>query len=341
MSVPTKTMNNAVVGIIANPAAGKDIRRLVAQGRVIPNHEKINIVRRIYAGLDSIGIDQVLFMPDPYDLCWNAFKSTPFDFKCEKISMHTYASDLDSVEASKAMVDIGVACIITLGGDGTNRSVAKGSRSTPLIAVSTGTNNVFPEMIEGTTAGQAAATIARGFIDPNEVSSRRKLIEIQPKQSSNEIDTALIDLAISNRDFIGSRALWEPESIIEIVLSQAVPGNTGISAIGAALMPTTPEEDTGLHLKLGHGGISVKAPMVPGLISTIGVQECTPIKFGEQIKCKYPSGTVALDGERTLNFKGDATLGITLTRNGPTLVNVRKALHKASLGGVFSIRNTF
>ena len=153
-------MNNAVVGIIANPAAGKDIRRLVAQGRVIPNHEKINIVRRIYAGLDSIGIDQVLFMPDPYDLCWNAFKSTPFDFKCEKGSLHTYASDLDSVEASKAMVDIGVACIITLGGDGTNRSVAKGSRSTPLIAVSTGTNNVFPEMIEGTTAGQAAAAIA-------------------------------------------------------------------------------------------------------------------------------------------------------------------------------------
>ena len=118
-----------------------------------------------------------------------------------------------------------------------------------------------------------------------------------------------------------------------------MPSDTGISAIGAALIPTTPEEDTGLHLKLGRGGISVKAPIVPGVISTIGVQECKQIKFGEQVTCGYPSGTVALDGERTLNFKGDATFGITLTRNGPTLVNVRKALHKATVEGVFSIKN--
>lgn len=332
-------MNSSVVGIIANPAAGKDIRRLVAQGRLIPNHEKTNIIRRIYAGLNSIGIDQVLFMPDPYDLCWNAFKSTQFNFECEKISMPTYASDIDSVEASKTMTRSGVACIITLGGDGTNRSVAKGSLNTPLIAVSTGTNNVFPEMIEGTTAGLAAAAIAKGLVDPNEVSSRRKLIEIQSTQSTNEVDTALIDLAISNRAFIGSRALWEPESILEIVLSQAVPGDTGISAIGAALIPTTPDEDTGLHLKLGRGGISVKAPIVPGVISTIGVQEYRQIKLGEQLTCGYTSGTIALDGERTINFKGDDTFGITITRNGPTLVNVRKALHKATIEGVFSIRN--
>ena len=35
----------ASVGIIANPASGKDIRRLVAQGSVFDNNEKINIVR--------------------------------------------------------------------------------------------------------------------------------------------------------------------------------------------------------------------------------------------------------------------------------------------------------
>ncbi len=31
------------VGVIANPAAGKDIRRLVAHGSVFDNNEKINI----------------------------------------------------------------------------------------------------------------------------------------------------------------------------------------------------------------------------------------------------------------------------------------------------------
>ena len=40
------------VGIIANPASGKDIRRLVAHGSVFDNDEKANIVRRVLLGLE-------------------------------------------------------------------------------------------------------------------------------------------------------------------------------------------------------------------------------------------------------------------------------------------------
>ena len=54
----------SIVGIIANPAAGKDIRRLVAQGRVVSNQEKSNILRRVFAGLQSQGVDKVIVMPD-------------------------------------------------------------------------------------------------------------------------------------------------------------------------------------------------------------------------------------------------------------------------------------
>ena len=39
----------ALVGVIANPAASKDIRRLVAQGRVVPDWEKVNIVKTCLA----------------------------------------------------------------------------------------------------------------------------------------------------------------------------------------------------------------------------------------------------------------------------------------------------
>jgi len=42
------------VGIIANPASGKDIRRLVALGTVFDNQEKLNIDRRILLGLDAL-----------------------------------------------------------------------------------------------------------------------------------------------------------------------------------------------------------------------------------------------------------------------------------------------
>ena len=38
---------SALVGIIANPSSGNDIRRLVAHGSAFDNNEKINIVRRV------------------------------------------------------------------------------------------------------------------------------------------------------------------------------------------------------------------------------------------------------------------------------------------------------
>ena len=58
----------STVGIIANPAAGKDIRRLISQSRFISNQEKINIVRRVLVGLGSMGVDKVILMPDQSNL---------------------------------------------------------------------------------------------------------------------------------------------------------------------------------------------------------------------------------------------------------------------------------
>ena len=43
------------------------------------------------------------------------------------------------------MKELNVSCIVTLGGDGTNRVVAKGCGSVPILPISTGTNNVFPK----------------------------------------------------------------------------------------------------------------------------------------------------------------------------------------------------
>ena len=57
------------VGIIANPRAGKDIRRLVAHGSVLDTQEKVYIVRRAILGLDSAGVDEVVLFPDPANIC--------------------------------------------------------------------------------------------------------------------------------------------------------------------------------------------------------------------------------------------------------------------------------
>ncbi len=49
-------MSRPLVGIIANPASGRDIRRLVAYGTVFDNNEKMAIVRRVLLGLEAVGI---------------------------------------------------------------------------------------------------------------------------------------------------------------------------------------------------------------------------------------------------------------------------------------------
>ena len=62
------------VGIIANPASGRDIRRLVAYGTVFDNQEKVNIVRRILLGLVAAQTRQVFFMPDYFGIVRQALE---------------------------------------------------------------------------------------------------------------------------------------------------------------------------------------------------------------------------------------------------------------------------
>ena len=54
--------------ILANPASGKDIRRLVAHGSVFDNQEKVRIVRRLLLGLEAAGVERVFYMPDAYGI---------------------------------------------------------------------------------------------------------------------------------------------------------------------------------------------------------------------------------------------------------------------------------
>ena len=65
----------SIVGIVANPASGKDIRRLVAHGSVFDNNEKSNILQRILLALDALEVDQVSIMPDYYGLGERALRA--------------------------------------------------------------------------------------------------------------------------------------------------------------------------------------------------------------------------------------------------------------------------
>ncbi len=84
------------VGIIPNPASGKDIRRLVAYGSVFDNNEKVNIVRRVVLGLDAMGVKDVLFMPDYFGIGIRALEDLTVSVKTDFLDMPVNNNPEDS-----------------------------------------------------------------------------------------------------------------------------------------------------------------------------------------------------------------------------------------------------
>jgi len=361
------------VGIIANPSSGKDIRRLVARGSVFDNNEKINIVRRALLGLDSVGVRRVVFMPDYFAIVPRAVDGAHLSLQSDVLPMVVDATQRDSTRAAELMAAAGVACIITLGGDGTNRAVAKAKGSAPLVPVSTGTNNVFPSMVEGTLAGLAAGLVATGAVEAAEVVRPTKRLEVL--LDGEEVDLALVDVAFSRERFVGSRAIWDPAGIRELVLASAEPGRLGLSAIGAHLHPVGRDAAQGLYLRLadphsqplsreagasqdsaacgrarcwhlregcqrrGEGApdqaVRVMAPIAPGLIVPVGVRAHRTVQIGEVVELEPAYGSLALDGERELIVKPSQRVAVRLTFDGPRVVDIQRALALAARKGCF------
>jgi hypothetical protein len=221
----------ATAGIIANPASGKDIRRLIAHGSSFDNNEKINIVRRALLGLDATGVDRVAYLPDPYGIVERAASAIQLRLRLLPLAMPVLGEASDSTEAAQRLADLGAGVIITLGGDGTNRVVAKGCGDVPLVPISTGTNNVFPEMVEGTLAGIAAGLVATAVSRNRSDGPRvvRRVPRLDVLIDGEPRDQALIDVVTSRQSWVGSRALWEPAHLRDVVLSRIVPAVIGMA----------------------------------------------------------------------------------------------------------------
>ncbi|MFQ6059185.1 MAG: ATP-NAD kinase family protein [Anaerolineae bacterium] len=321
------------VGIIANPASGKDIRRLVAHGSVFDNQEKVNIVRRVLLGLQASGVDQVVFMPDYFGIGQRATDGLRLSLRTSFLDMPLRANQEDSVQAAALMREMGAGCIVTLGGDGTNRAVAKGCGEVPLMPISTGTNNVFPYMIEGTIAGLAAGVVARGVVDRRRVTRRANRLEIC--RDGHLIDIALIDAVVYDDVFIASRAIWDMSKVREIFLARAEPSNIGLSSIGGCLYPAVLDEDQGVYIQLGPGGREVTAPIAPGLIRRVGIRNCRLLGVGEEIEVTHKPSILALDGEREVEVGRGDEVRIRLSREGPCVIDLKRALEEAARSGFF------
>jgi predicted polyphosphate/ATP-dependent NAD kinase len=323
------------VGIIANAYSGKDIRRLVAPASVFNDQEKINILKRLLLALNALDVERVLLMPDPLGLSRRAL----YDLDGKLDRLHGVILDLphlagdyrDSLRAAEAMTENDCGCIITLGGDGTNRIVSKVIGDTPLLPISAGTNNVFPYRIESTIAGLAAAAFARGIAVAGDCCRRMPLLELH--RDGRLVDTALVDVVVVDQYQVGARAVWDPGVIRELYLTRARPADIGLAAIGGCLQPMPLDSGMGMHIRTGQNGRQVTAPIAPGLIHTIGVADYRLFGPDENMRVGSGSCVIALDGEREVHVDVGDVMEVKLNLHGPRIVDLDKTLNAAVANG--------
>ncbi|MEM8924796.1 MAG: NAD(+)/NADH kinase [Actinomycetota bacterium] len=330
--------SSATVGIIANPASARDVRRIVAFGGALTTHDKLNMLARLMAGLGVGGVGDVISMADrsgimvglrrlaarPSAADWPALRFV------EQPITHTEA---DTRQATRAMVDAGVGAIVVLGGDGTNRVVASASGAVPVVSISTGTNNAFPRAVEPTVAGIAAALVATDAACRAAATYRAKTLTVA---CGRRTEHALVDVAISRGDSVGSGAVWDTTLLSELFLSFAEADAIGLSAIGGHLRPTSRTSPEGLAMALGTPGTVVAPPIGPGLVQPVAVRSVRRLAVDQPVEVLTAGGVIALDGERMFRFGADETAQITLRADGPLVVDVAAALNHAAANGLLA-----
>jgi predicted polyphosphate/ATP-dependent NAD kinase len=332
------------VGIVANPLSGRDIRRLVARASVFPNAEKANMVQRMLTSLRAVGVLRVLMSTDLGGISAAVLRATKapagrppwpeVEFLDEDALTESAA---DTTNAVHRMVRQGVGVIVCLGGDGTARLAAAACGDTPLLALSTGTNNVFPEMCEATVAGLAAALVATGAVDAAAGIYRACILEVIAGDRTEE---ALVDVCVTSADHLGARALWEPSTLRELYCTFAEPHAIGLSSIPGLLCPSPRTARQGVALELDDPATAptaVLAPIAPGLVVEVGVQSWRTLAVGDKVESSTRRGVIALDGEREIEFQ-EMTPVICLRDGGPRCVDVPAVLAEAARTGVLRRR---
>ena len=316
------------VGIIANPLAGKDVRRLTSGASPVSDGVKIGAIRRAVVGAIEGGAQRVLIGGDRARLGERALVGLDVSHAVDVLEPHGWHTGRDSQLVAAQFRSWGVGAVIALGGDGTQRDVATGWRDVPLVPLAIGTNNVFPAQIEATVAGFAAGAVASGSAEPAAVSSQAKIIDVTTPAGS---EVALVDVCKVGGAFVGARAVWDASEVHEMVVAIAEPASVGLSAIAAAVCPVGRGEPGGVHLRLGGrdgeraSPCSVRTAVQPGGYADIAVTHCRRLDFGAPVTLAGP-GVLTLDGEREIVLRSGQAAQVTVRPDGPMVIDVGAAV---------------
>ncbi|MDH3294015.1 MAG: NAD(+)/NADH kinase [Acidimicrobiia bacterium] len=329
------------VGLIANPVSARDIRRVIANASSLQVADRANIVLRAAAALGATGIDKIYAMPDKKGIQALVQRGLERERNMghrlphvEFLDMSITSSVDDTHRAVDLLAELAVDAIIVLGGDGTHRAVVSRCATIPIVGISTGTNNAYPEMRESTVSGLAAGLYSSGAVPGSVAITDNKLLEVSV--NGGEItDLALVDVVASTDRYVGARALWRTESIAEIFVTFADPEAVGMSAVAGVLEPVGRADRYGLHVKLGPGGRRLKAAIGPGMLSSIDVESWTRLLPEQAMAVTPEAGTLALDGERELELRPGDDVSLTLRPAGFVSIDVGRTVRWAAREGIF------
>ncbi len=338
-------MVSGSAGLVVNPDASRDVRRLTSLARTIDVHERVHTTSRVLRGLAAAGVRQVLYMPEPARVVERALEALsaagfapglraqpevrPVQVPCG-LAVDAHGTSA----AGAAMAAAGVGCVVTVGGDGTNRAVAIGWPDAVLVPLPGGTNNAFAVPAEPTAAGLAAGVYAA---DPERYSefvhpAGRLEVRGEPWPST----VALVDVALVRGVWVGAHAIWEPDTLVEVVLARADPSVPGLAGLGGMLHPLDGRGDHVLHVRFGPPGRPVLAQLGPGRIEAVAVRDWRLVSGGRPVILSPGPATVALDGEREIVLEPGCRTEVRLVAGGPRLLDARSLLGRAAREGRFS-----
>lgn len=319
------------LGIVVNPMSGRDVRRVAARANTNAHRDKQQQLTRLVLGALEQGVDEIWLGNEPFRINRGAVENL-----AERDRIHlldyplTHTAD-DTTRMMSEMWDRGCRCFIILGGDGTNRIAAKQFPDAIILPLSTGTNNVFPWMVEASVAGAAAGIIASGKVDPALHCPPCKQIHIR---TDGIEDTALIDAVLLRDDTIGNLLPFDPDKIASIFLTRAEPAAIGMSPAGGYLMPCSAADEYGVQLECGKpAATSVRIPISAGLYGNVGIRDYGPFALGETRYIEGP-GVLAFDGDRAIRLGKTDSAAIGLERDGPRIIDARIIMTAAAEAGL-------
>lgn len=325
----------AAVGLLANPLSGKDVRRLAARASTTTPEIKRDQVARAAIGAVAGGADRLVVVREPFRIATSAVEHLDVPARIEVIDVGARLDEGDSERATHALRKAGCRALVVLGGDGTNRIVAKAWPDAPLLALSTGTNNVFPASVEATAAGAAVGLVASGRLALGDVARRAKVIRVEIDGELE--DLALIDAVLLVDDFVGNFMPVDPRRIRQVVLSRAEPTAVGTSPIGGLLEPCGADDEFGVGVACvppGDGGRPLLAPISPGLFRPVQVLPPRRLALGETVEVRGP-GVLAFDGDRARALAPGQRAVLRVVREGPWVIDTGVALTRAARDGLF------